>query len=97
MEIILLSEFHKKDNHFAKQAIARHSGFCRDEFTYDPDYRVRAEIAKLGHNLNILMHDKDWRVRKEVAKQGYGLLTLQNDTNKEVSDTAKRLLKRGSY
>ncbi len=63
---------------------------------YDPDYRVRAEIAKLGHNLHILMHDKDWRVRKEVAKQGYGLLTLQNDANKEVSDTAKRLLKRGS-
>lgn len=64
--------------------------------TYDPDYRVRAEIAKLGHNLNILMHDKDWRVRKEVAKQSYGLLTLQNDANKEVSDTTKRLLKRGS-
>lgn len=42
------------------------------------------------------MHDKDWRVRKEVAKQGYGLITLQNDANKEVSDTAKRLLKRGS-
>ena len=59
-------------------------------------HEVRAEIAKLGHNLNILMHDKDWRVRKEVAKQGYGLLTLQNDANKEVSDTAKRLLKRGS-
>lgn len=58
MEIIPLSEFHKKDNRYAKQAVAR-VGFCRDEFTYDPDYRVRAEIAKLGHNLNILMHDKD--------------------------------------
>lgn len=46
MKIIPLSEFHKKDNHY--------------------------------------------------AKQGYGLLTLQNDANKEVSDTAKRLLKRGS-
>lgn len=95
MDFILLSEINKKDNHYAKQFFARH-GFCRDEFTYDPDYRVRAEIARLGHNLNILMHDKDWRVRKEVAKQGYGLLTLQNDANKEVSDTAKRLLKRGS-
>lgn len=69
-------------HNYAKQFFARH-GFCRDEFTYDPDYRVRAEIAKLGHNLNILMHDKDWRVRKEVAKQSYGLLTLQNDANKE--------------
>lgn len=95
MEIIPLSEFQKKDNHYAKQAVAR-GGFCRDEFTYDPDYRVRAEIAKLKHNLNILMHDKDWRVRKVVAEQGYGLLTLQNDANKEVRDTAKRLLKRGS-
>lgn len=95
MNIILLSEINKKDNHYAKQLFAR-DGFCRDEFTYDPDYRVRAEIARLGHNLHILMHDKDWRVRKEVAKQGYGLLTLQNDANKEVSDTAKRLLKRGS-
>ena len=43
------------------------------------------------------MHDKDWRVHKKVAEQGYGLLTLQNDAHKEVSDTAKRLLKRGSY
>lgn len=96
MDIILLSEINKKkDNHYAKQFFARH-GFYLDEFTHDPNYRVRAEIAKLGHSLNILMHDKDWRVRKEVAKQGYGLLTLQNDANKEVSDTAKRLLKRGS-
>ena len=95
MDIILLSDMFKKDNHHAKQVFAR-NGFCRDEFTYDPDYRVRAEIAKLGHNLHILIHDKDWRVRKAVAEQGYGLLTLQNDANKKVSDTAKRLLKRGS-
>lgn len=27
MEIIPLSEFHKKDNHYAKQAVAR-GGFC---------------------------------------------------------------------
>lgn len=32
MHFILLSEFHKKDNHYAKQVVAR-SGFCRDEFT----------------------------------------------------------------
>jgi len=42
----------------------------------DLDVQTNKQIAKLGHNLNILMHDKDWRVRKEVAKQGYGLLTL---------------------
>lgn len=39
MDFILLSEINKKDNHYAKQFFARH-GFCRDEFTYDPDYRV---------------------------------------------------------
>lgn len=70
---------------------ARH-GFFHDEFTYDPDYRVRAEIARLGHNLHILMHDKDWRVRKEVAEQGYGLDVLINDKSEFVRLTAQKKL-----
>lgn len=83
---------HKKDNHYAKQVFAR-NGFCLDEFTYDPDYRVRMAVAEQRHNLNILMNDTDWHVRKAVAEQGYGLNVLINDTNKFVRLAAQEKLK----
>lgn len=46
--------------------------------------RVRAELARLGYGLTLLLHDPEWHVRIEVARQKYGLDILVNDENELV-------------
>jgi hypothetical protein len=55
----------------------------------DSTCRVRAEVAKAGFALNILLHDPEPEVRCEVAKRGYGLDILVDDKDGFVRTEAR--------
>ena len=50
----------------------------------NPEWRVRAEVARKGYCLDVLINDEDYNVRAGVARQRYGLEILVNDENYNV-------------
>lgn len=59
-----------------------------DKRINDKDWKVRAKVAKQGHDqdLDVLVHDKEWPVRRAVAKHGRekDLDILVRDEDKNV-------------
>lgn len=51
---------------------------------------VRAELAKQGYKLDVLVNDTSNIVRREVAKQGYGLDVLVKDESYDVREEVAR-------
>ena len=52
----------------------------------------RAEAAKQGYGLDVLINDKESCIRLLIAEQGYGLDVLVNDENWIVREEAERQL-----
>jgi hypothetical protein len=56
---------------------------------YDPDYKVRMEVAKHPEHAEKLVNDKHYMVRMEVAKHPEHAEKLVNDASLSVRDQAK--------
>lgn len=61
-----------------------------DKLLVSKDARVRAELAKQGYKLDVLVNDTSNIVRREVAKQGYGLDVLVKDESYDVREEVAR-------
>ncbi len=68
-----------------------------DEWLNSDNAYKRAEVAKHGYGLDILVNDEDWEVRREVAKQGYSLDELFYDEDGAVRETVQKYLKDNGY
>lgn len=65
-------------------AVVRHNEEYINKMLNDENWQVRAEIAKMGINLENYINDENWVVRKYVAMQGYGIDKLMYDKDANV-------------
>ena len=59
----------KNDKSYVIRHTLASNGCFFDEYTYDPHYKVRAEVAKHYHNLEILKNDANKRVRDVAIRK----------------------------
>ena len=59
----------KNDKSYVIRHALASNGYFFDEYTYDPHYKVRAEVAKHYHNLEILKNDANKRVRDVAIRK----------------------------
>lgn len=59
----------KNDKSCAVRHALASNGYYLDKLTYDPHYKVRAEVAKHYHNLEILKNDANKRVRDVAIRK----------------------------
>lgn len=63
-----INELKNDQSYVIRHALAS-NGYFFDEYTYDPHYKVRAEVAKHYHNLEILKNDANKRVRDVAIRK----------------------------
>lgn len=63
-----INELKNDESYVIRHALAS-NGYFFDEYTYDPHYKVRAEVAKHYHNLEILKNDVSKRVRDVAIRK----------------------------
>lgn len=59
----------KNDKSYVIRHALASNGYFFDEYTYDPHYKVRAEVAKHYHNLEILKNDANKCVRDVAIRK----------------------------
>jgi hypothetical protein len=91
------------DRYFALHELARDAstlvrigvarkGVEHERLAFDPDYRVRATVAKYCTDKELLDHllkDENDFVRFIIAKRGHGFEHLVNDPDEEVASLAR--------
>lgn len=91
---VFLDDLLKSASPSVRIAVLHNDGYGAEQLAYDPEVRVRAEVAKIGKMLHVLAYDDSWEVRAEVAKHEEMQSIMLFDPSWQVRAV---LAKRGLY